>query len=205
MAKDFRNCRICRREGLKLYLKGERCYTPKCPIDKKGAVPPGQHGAKGRRRTSGYGDQLREKQKVKAIYGILEKQLQRYFQIAAKQKQATGTALLQILESRLDNVVNRLGLAPSRSVAKQLISHRHVLVDGQKVNVNSYLLQPNQIITLDATALKNKEVKASLAEKKSLPDWLQKKGPVGKVIRLPERDELDLDIDESLIVEYYSR
>lgn len=198
-------CRLCRREKMKLFLKGEHCST-KCPIEKKGAIPPGQHGLKSStRRSSDYGRQLREKQKVKRIYGLSEKQLKNYFQKAFKLKQATTEALLQMLESRLDNVVYRLGFAPARSLARQLVLHRHILVDGKKVNVPSYQLKPEQTISLGTKALTLATVKKSLAEKSKTADWLKKKAAVGQVIRMPKRDEIESDIDDQLIVEYYSR
>jgi len=199
-------CRLCRREGVKLFLKGERCYSPKCPIERKGAVPPGEHGSKRQRRLSNYGQQLREKQKVKRIYGVLERSFRRYFKEARRVKEATGKMLLQILESRLDNVVFRLGLTPSRSVARQIVRHGFVLVDGQKVNLPSYQVKPEQIVTLTTEGLKLKQVKDSLIEKERIiPKWLQRKAAVGKIKRLPEREEIEVDINEDLIVEYYSR
>lgn len=199
-------CRLCRREGIKLFLKGERCYSPECPIERKGALPPGEHGQKRARRLSSYGEQLREKQKAKRIYGVLEKQFRRYFKQARKVRENTGKILFQILESRLDNVVFRLGLTPSRSVARQLVNHGFILVDGQKVDVASYQVKPGQIVTLSTKGLKLKEVKDSLAEKgRKIPEWLQRKAAVGKIVRLPEREEVEVDINENLIVEYYSR
>lgn len=199
-------CRLCRREGVKLFLKGERCFSPKCPIEKKGAVPPGQHGSKRRRRLSGYGQQLREKQKTKRLYGVLEKPFRNYFSRAVKKGEATGEILLQLLESRLDNLVYRLGLTPSRSVARQLVSHGHVLVDGKKVNIPSYQVKPGQVVSLSAKGLKLEPVKASLANKSAkVPDWLQRKAGIGKMKRLPERSEMPSEIDENLIVEFYSR
>jgi len=200
-------CKLCRREGEKLFLKGERCYSPKCPLEKKGAVPPGVHGPKGRKKLSGFGQQLREKQKAKRIYGVSERQFKRYFQLAQKNKETeTGEALLQLLESRLDNIVYRLGFAPSRSVARQLVSHGHVLVDNQKVNIPSYLVKPEQTITLTNRALQIPNVKKMLENKDyQVPDWLKKKAAVGKMIRLPKREEIDSRVDETLILEYYSR
>jgi len=199
-------CRLCRREGTKLFLKGERCFSPKCPLEKKGAVAPGQHGLKMRRRLSEYGVQLREKQKAKRTYGVLERQFRRYFKKAFKKRGVTGEALLQLLESRLDNVVYRLGFVPSRSVARQLVHHGHILVDGKKVDIPSYQVKPGQVINLNPKAMKIEVVKKSLAEKKKeIPSWLQKKAAVGKIIRLPTREEIGADIAEQLIVEYYSR
>ena len=199
-------CRLCRREGTKLFLKGERCFSPKCPLEKKGAVAPGQHGLKMRRRLSEYGVQLREKQKAKRTYGVLERQFRRYFKKAFKKRGVTGEALLQLLEPRLDNVVYRLGFVPSRSVARQLVRHGHILVDGKKVDIPSYQVKPGQVINLNPKAMKMEVVKKSLAEKKKeIPSWLQKKAAVGKIIRLPTREEIGADIAEQLIVEYYSR
>jgi small subunit ribosomal protein S4 len=191
---------------VKLFLKGERCLTPKCPLEKKGAVAPGQHGLKGSRRPSEYSLQLREKQKAKRTYGIMERQFRRYFKKAFKKRGVTGEALLQFLESRLDNVVYRLGLVPSRSVARQLVRHGHVLVDGKKVDIPSYQVKPQQVISLAPKAMRMEAVKKSLAEKrKEIPPWLQKKAAVGKMIRLPKKEEIGADIAEQLIVEYYSR
>lgn len=199
-------CRICRQEGLKLFLKGERCYSPKCPIERKGAVPPGQHGPRGRRRLSEYGQQLRAKQKTKRLYGVLEKQFRRYYQKAIKAREATGEVLLQLLESRLDNVVFRLGLAPSRSVARQLVNHGHVYINNKRVDIVSYQVKPGELIRLDDKAMKTPQVKKNWAERaKNLPKWLQRRGPIGKITRLPKRDEVESDIDDRLIIEYYSR
>ncbi len=199
-------CRLCRREKTKLFLKGDRCYSPTCPLDRKGAVPPGQHGLKtSRARISDYGRQLREKQKAKRIYGVLEKQFRNYFQKVARSKGNSGERLLQMLESRLDNIVYRLKFVPSRSLARQLVSHKHVLVDGKKVNIASYQVKPGQTMSLDGKALKIDEVKKALADKGKLPAWLRKKAAVGQMVRLPERKEIEGDIEEQLIVEYYSR
>jgi len=199
-------CRLCRKEGAKLFLKGTRCFSPKCPIERRGGVPPGQHGQKGGKRLSEYGLQLREKQKVKRLYGVLERQFRRYYREAAKVKEATGRALLQLLERRLDNVVYRLGFVPSRGVARQLVNHGHVLVDGKKVNIPSYRVKPEETISLDAKALNISEVKKALMEKdKVVPKWLKRKAAVGKIVSLPEREEIESDINEQLIVEFYSR
>lgn len=198
-------CRLCRREGTKLFLKGERCYSPKCPVERKGALPPGQHGQKGRRKISAYGLQLREKQKAKRIYGVLERQFRRYFGIALKKRGATGETLLTLLETRLDNILYRLGFVFSRSIARQVISHNHVLVNGKKINISSANLKPNDTISLSTKALGMPVVKKSLEAKIKPSVWLEKKAAVGKVIRLPKREEIDTDINEQLIVEYYSR
>ena len=199
-------CRLCRREGVKLFLKGDRCYSAKCPIEKRGGVIPGQHGQKRQRRLSDYGRQLREKQKAKRIYGVLERQFKNYYQRAATEKEVTGERLLQLLESRLDNVIFRLGLVPSRSVARQLVTHGLVSVDGRKVNLPSYSVRQEQTISLLPKGLAMVQVKKSLAEKERLiPGWLKRKAAVGQIIRLPKREEIETDIDEHLIVEFYSR
>lgn len=199
-------CRLCRKEGRKLFLKGERCFSSKCPLERKGAVPPGQHGQKRKKRMTDYKEQLMEKQKAKETYGVLERQFRIYFKRALAKKGMTGEALLQLLESRLDNVVYRLGFVPSRSVARQLVHHGHILVDGKKVDIPSYQVKPGQVINLNPKAMKIEVVKKSLAEKKKeIPSWLQKKAAVGKIVRLPTREEIGADIAEQLIVEYYSR
>lgn len=198
-------CRLCRREGMKLFLKGERCYSVKCPIEKKQALPPGEHGAKGRGRLSDYGLQLREKQKLKRLYGIRERQLKRYFQKAFKAKKDTGEVLLQMLETRLDNIVYRLGFVPSRSMARQLVSHGHILVGGKKVNIPSFQVKPGKVITLSLKAVNFAYVKKSLEERQPPPPWLERKGPAGRLLRLPKREEVEVEIDENLIVEFYSR
>lgn len=199
-------CRLCRREGVKLFLKGKRCLSPKCPIERKGAVPPGVKGTKRARRPSEYGIQLREKQKAKRTYGILEAQFKRYFKKARKVKGATGEALLRMLEQRLDNIVYRLGFSPSRSASRQIVSHGHVLVDGKKVNIPSYQVRVGETISLSPKGLKIKEVEETLAQKNVIiPSWLERKAAVGRVKKLPERDEIGGEINEQQIVEYYSR
>lgn len=199
-------CKLCRREGKKLFLKGERCYSPKCPLEKKGAVSPGIHGLRWRKRLSEFGQQLREKQKAKRIYGVSERQFKRYFEQAGKKRGKTGEALLRILESRLDNVVFRLGFVPSRSIARQIVSHGHLQVDGKKVNLPSCQLKPGQTISFTSKGLAMDQVKKMLSNKEyQVPGWLKRKAAVGKVERLPEREEIDTEVDEKLIVEYYSR
>ncbi|MDP3998792.1 MAG: 30S ribosomal protein S4 [bacterium] len=190
-------CRICRREKVKLFLKAERCLSPKCPIEKRGAVPPGQHGAKRRREPSNFGIQLREKQKAKRTYGVLERQFRRYMGEVNKQRGTTARNLFLILERRLDNVVYRLGLAPSRSVARQLVNHGHVMINNKKVDVPSYSVCREEVISLDK--------KPNEIENYQPPAWLARQGPMGKILRLPERDDIQTDIDEQLIAEYYSR
>ncbi|MDO8577105.1 MAG: 30S ribosomal protein S4 [Candidatus Daviesbacteria bacterium] len=191
--------RLSRREGLALFAKDIKY------LEKKGVVPPGQHGLGRRRRTSEYGIQLREKQKAKRIFGILEKQFKRYFETASKVKGATGLALLQTLETRLDNVVYRLNFAKSRAGARQLVSHGHVKIDGKKVNIPSFQVKVNQTIEISSQMRDNTHVKKSLEETSTLPEWLDRKATVGKVLRIPEREEMEQSIDEQLIVEYYSR
>lgn len=198
-------CRLCRKEGRKLFLKGERCFSPKCPLERKGAVPPGQHGLKARRRMSEYKEQLREKQKAKQTYGVLERQFRNYFQKALAQKGSTGPALFQFLESRLDNVIYRLGFVPSRSGARQLVRHGHILVDNRRVDIPSYQLKSGQIISLSPKAIKIPIVQKSLKEKREVPSWLQRKAAVGKIVGLPQLDDLGAEINKQLIVEYYSR
>jgi len=199
--------KLDRREGTNLFLKGKRSASGKHPIDKKGAVPPGQHGQKAlRKKLSDFGLQLREKQKVKRIYGVLERQFKRYFEEASKEKGNTGVALLQILESRLDNVVYQLGFAVSRAASRQLVTHGHVRVDDRKVDIPSYNVKIGDIITLSDKAQKLPNVSESLSLRGDLsPSWLERKGLVGKVVRLPAAEDLEAIAQEQLIVEYYSR
>jgi small subunit ribosomal protein S4 len=204
-------CKLCRREGVKLMLKGERCLSPKCAIERRN-TPPGQHGASYRRRQlSDYGVRQREKQKVRRIYGVLEKQFRRYYGIAARTKGQTGATLLQLMERRLDNVVYRLGFADSRKQARQLVRHGHFVVNGRKTNVPSFLVKAGDEIAVREGSRKRtyfKDLEASgILRKKSIPAWLSldPANLSGRVLRLPERDELDLSINESLIVEFYSR
>ena len=191
--------RLSRREGLALFAKDAKA------LERKGAVPPGQHGLGRRRRISEYGVQLREKQKAKRIFGLLEKQFKRYFEEASKVRGATGLALLQTLETRLDNVVYRLNFAKSRAGARQLVSHGHIKVDGKKVNIPSFKVGKDKTIEISAQMRDNTQVKKSLEEAETLPEWLDRKATVGKVLRIPEREEMEQSIDEQLIVEYYSR
>lgn len=191
--------RLCRAEGMAL------CGSPNCPVIKKNAGPPGQHGAKGRRKLSEYGIQLREKQKVKRMYGILERQFKKYYHMASSKKGSTGEALLQILESRLDNVVYRLGLVASRPQARQLVSHGHVTINGKKVNVPSYNVKIGDIVSLSPQAANLDFIKKLVALDVKMPSWLERKVTVGKINALPKREDLQADINERLIVEYYSR
>lgn len=191
--------RLSRREGLALFAKDAKA------LEKKGIVPPGQHGLGRRRRISEYGIQLREKQKAKRFYGILEKQFKRYVDQASKVKGATGLALLQLLETRLDNIVFRLGFAKSRCHARQMVSHRHIKVNGKKVNIPSFQVKIDQTIEISEEMRDNTQVKKSLEEAETLPEWLERQATVGKVLRTPEREEMEQAINEQLIVEYYSR
>lgn len=191
--------RLSRREGLPLVAKDIKA------LEKKGAVAPGQHGLSRKRRLSEYGLQLREKQKAKRFYGILEKQFKNYVTKASKVKGATGLSLLELLETRLDNVVYRLGFSKSRAGARQLVSHGHVLVSDKKVNIPSYQVRVGQTIAIVPQMRDNTQVKTSLEEFDTLPEWLDRKATVGKVLRIPKREEMEQSIDEQLIVEFYSR
>lgn len=198
-------CKLCRREGEKLFLKGERCYSPKCPIERRGAVPPGQHGQKRTRRLSDYGIQLREKQKAKRTFGVLERPFKRYYQQAARSRKNAGQYLLQLLETRLDNVFFRGGLVDSRSIARQIICHGFCLVNNKKIDIPSYRVKPDQLVSLNTKGLKLEIVKKSLAQKKQPPAWLKRKAAVVKMERLPKREEMEPNIDEQKILEFYSR
>jgi len=200
-------CRLCRREGAKLFLKGDRCYSQKCAFTLRPNAP-GQHGAGRRGKMSEYGTQLREKQKVKRAYGILESQFRKYFDIAEKMKGKAGENLLQLLERRLDNVCFRLGIGDSRAQARQLVMHGHVLVNGHKVDIPSYLVDAGDVITI-AQRSASQEYFKTLKEEggKGVPKWLEFDVAelTGKVAALPERDDIDLTIEEHLIVELYSK
>ncbi|MEX1376577.1 MAG: 30S ribosomal protein S4 [Eubacteriales bacterium] len=200
-------CRLCRREGTKLFLKGDRCYSDKCAFNRR-PVPPGQHG-QGRRKVSEYGLQLREKQKMRRAYGLLEKQFRLYFNKASRMKGlTTGEALLQLLELRLDNVVYRLGLGVSRAQSRQLVLHSHILINGKKVNIPSYQLQPGDVISVKEGSQSVDLFKAVKENGVSnLPKWLEMDAAklTGKVLQKPERDDVDLTLEEHLVVEYYSK
>lgn len=200
-------CRLCRREGMKLYLKGDRCYSDKCAFATK-QYAPGQHG-QSRKKVSEYGIQLREKQKVRRIYGVAENQFRIYFEKAERKQGVTGENLLRLLELRLDNVVYRLGMASSRIDARQLVRHGHFTVDGKKVNIPSYQVKPGQVISVKEGSRKSpkfEEIAAAIVHRNA-PQWLEvdKENLVGKVIALPGREDIDLPINEQLIVELYSR
>ena len=200
-------CRLCRREGLKLFLKGERCYTDKCAIERRN-YPPGQHG-QGRAKFSEYAVQLREKQKVKRMYGLMEGQFRRYFRMAERTRGITGENLLLFLEKRLDNMIYRSGFATSRSEARQLVRHGHFLVDGRKVDIPSYLLRPGQVITVrDRSRRVTRIVEAmEQAERRGVPEWLEveREAFSARLKSLPTRADLTMPINEKLIVELYSK
>jgi small subunit ribosomal protein S4 len=199
-------CRLCRREGMKLFLKGERCYTEKCAIEKRN-LPPGQHGKARKAKLVGYGLQLREKQKVKRIYGVLENQFRRYFEAAERQRGITGETLLQMLEQRLDNVVYRLGLATSRAQARQLVRHAHFAVNNKKVNVPSYIVKPGDTVSVRERSQKSTAIQHATEEVKGrgVPEWLQVEGWTGRIVSLPTREQINLPVQEQLIVELYSK
>lgn len=200
-------CRLCRREGTKLFLKGDRCFSEKCSFDRR-PYPPGQHG-QGRLRPSDYRDQLREKQKVKRIYGLLEKQFRLYFHRADRMKGVTGENLLSLLERRLDSTIYRLGLASSRSEARQLVRHNHFTINGRKVNIPSFSVRSGDVVEVKERSRKVARINSALeaAERRPRPSWLEmdKKNWKGTVKGLPVRDELTLPINEQLIVELYSK
>lgn len=200
-------CRLCRRENLKLFLKGERCYTEKCGVERRG-YPPGQHG-QGRKKFSEYGTQLREKQKVKRIYGVLENQFRNTFKEADRQKGITGEVLLSLLERRLDSVVYRLGFANSRNEARQLVLHSHFIVNQTKVSIPSYLVKPGDVIAVREKSKKVVRILESLegVARRGVPPWLEldKEQMKGSIKGMPARDDITLPIQEKLIVELYSK
>jgi small subunit ribosomal protein S4 len=200
-------CRLCRRDGVKLFLKGERCYTSKCAIEKR-KYPPGQHGQR-QRKLADYGIQLREKQKIKRIYRILERQFRNYFKEAVRRKGVTGTILLQLLEQRLDNVVYRLGFGLSRRQARQLVNHGHFAVNGRRVNIPSYQLRPGDRVEVVAGS---KEAGAIVEAVRSTggrrtPEWLEvdPTALTGRLVAIPTREQIDTQVNEALVVEFYSR
>mgnify|MGYP000835635285 FL=1 len=200
-------CRICRREGQKLFLKGSRCYSDKCSITRRNYAP-GQNGQK-KSKISEYGTQLREKQKTKMYYGVGEKQFRKYFEMASNKKGITGEELLTILESRLDNVVYRLGFASSRAQARQFVNHSQFDVNGKKCDIPSYLVKPGDVISVREIKKDNATIKANVEENASrpTPDWLERDldNLTGKVVRLASREDIDLPVEEHLIVELYSK
>ncbi len=200
-------CRLCRREGMKLFLKGERCYTEKCAIEKRN-MPPGQHGRRRSSKMAGYGVQLREKQKVKRTYGVLEDQFRRYFEMADRTRGITGETLLQFLERRLDNAVYRMGFATSRAQARQLVRHGHFLVNGKKVDIPSYSLKAGEVVSVRPTSKENAAILHAVGEVKGrgIPEWISLEGELGaKVVSLPTRAQINLPVQEQLIVELYSK
>lgn len=201
-------CRLCRREGMKLFLKGDRCFKPSCAIEKRGYAP-GMHGNKRRRKIEGYGVQLREKQKVKRIYGVLERQFRRYFKEAERRRGITGENLLLMLEKRLDTIVYRLGFASSRAQARQVIAHGHVLVEGKKVDIPGFQVRQGQSISLREKFRKNEALKVTMetARGRGLPTWLSldPSSFTGSILSLPRREDLTMPIQEQLIVELYSK
>lgn len=201
-------CRLCRRERMKLFLKGDRCFKEKCAVERRG-YPPGQHGTRRGRRIQGYGLQLREKQKVKRYYGVLESQFRSYFKEADRQRGITGENLLVLLERRLDNVVYSLGFASSRAQARQLVRHGHVLVDGAKVNIPSFQVRARQKVVIKGDSRKNDFIRASVetARGRGVPEWLELDAEnfTGTMLRVPTREDVKLPIQEQLIVELYSR
>ena len=201
-------CRLCRREGMKLFLKGERCYTDKCAIEKRN-VPPGQHGRSRKAKIVGYGIQLREKQKVKRTYGVLENQFRRYFEAADRQKGITGELLLQMLERRLDNVIYRLGFATSRAQARQLVRHGHFTVNGKKVDIPSYAVREGDVVSVRGTSGQNPTIAHAMEEVKGrgIPEWLMLDSGTlaGRISQLPTRAQINLPVQEQLIVELYSK
>ncbi len=191
--------RLSRREGIPLTSKDVKA------LERKGAIPPGQIGTRRRGKISEYGVQLREKQKAKRLFGLMEKQFRGYFVKASKVKGETGTTLLRLLETRLDNVVYKLGLSESRAGARQLVSHGHISVDGKKINIPSYNVKQEQTVALSPKLSDNIQVKKVLEKAETLPEWLDRKATVGKVLRYPNREEMEQSVNEQLIVEFYSR
>ena len=199
------DCRLCRREGCKLFLKGERCVSPKCAIDRRPVVP-GQHGLL-RRKEKEYGIQLREKQKVKRAYGIGEKQFRNMYEEAARMKGVTGDNLLSLLERRLDNVIYRMGIGSSRSEARQIVSHRHITVNGHPVNIASFKVSKGDMIEIKENKRQLDMFKQLKGQKPAMPKWLEFSGDKlkGKILDLPAREDIDLNIHENLIIELYSK
>lgn len=197
-------CRQCRRLGVKLFLKGERCFTHACPLERKGAIPPGMHG-KRFSRPSSYKDQLFEKQKLKVSYGLSERQLKKYFEEARRGKEETDLVLFRLLESRLDSIIFRLKFAPNRRAARQLISHGHVLVDGKKVQAASYQVKAGQTIAFSEEAMKIPALAKAIEGKEEPSPWLKRQALVGKLERLPAKEEIDAPADVLQIIESYSR
>ena len=208
MARNLDKCRHCRREGEKLFLKGEKCFTDKCPVDRRGYAP-GQHGQKSGARLSDYGKQLREKQKVRHMYGLLERQFRGVYVEAARSKGVTGERLLQLLESRLDNVTYRMGFGASRAEARQVVRHNGILVNGKRVNIPSYTLRPGDTVEVAEKSKAQLRIKAAAeaAEGRNIPEWLEvdTKALKGKFKSLPARTDMSSTVNEHLIIELYSK
>jgi small subunit ribosomal protein S4 len=208
MARNLDKCRHCRREGEKLFLKGEKCFTDKCPVERR-AYAPGQHGQKSGARLSDYGKQLREKQKVRHIYGLLERQFRNTYAEASRSKGVTGERLLQLLESRLDSVVYRMGFGVSRAEARQIVRHNAITVNGKRVNIPSYQVRPGDVIEVTGKAKEQLRIKAAAdaAASRHIPEWMEvdTKGLKGTFKALPVRTDLPQTINESLIIELYSK
>jgi small subunit ribosomal protein S4 len=201
-------CRLCRREGEKLYLKGDKCFSRKCPVERR-QYAPGQHGQSRQTKLSDYGTQLREKQKMRRIYGVRERQFRNYMAEAERRRGVTGENLLQLLEMRLDNVVYRLGLAGSRSQARQIVNHGHIVVNGKKVNIPSYLVRVGDVVEVLEKSRGMSQIATNIEASggRALPTWLSfdANAMKGTILTAPTRDEIDTDVQESLIVEFYSR
>jgi small subunit ribosomal protein S4 len=208
MARNLDKCRHCRREGEKLFLKGEKCFTDKCPVDRRGYAP-GQHGQKSGARLSDYGKQLREKQKVRHTYGLLERQFRGVYAEAARSKGVTGERLLQLLESRLDNVAYRMGFGASRAEARQVVRHNGILVNGKRVNIPSYTVRPGDTVEVAEKSKAQLRIKAAAeaAEGRNIPEWLEvdTKALKGKFKSLPARTDMSSTVNEHLIIELYSK
>jgi small subunit ribosomal protein S4 len=200
-------CKLCRREGQKLFLKGERCYTDKCGVTRR-AYAPGQHG-QSRKKTTEYGLQLRAKQKARRFYGVLERQFSHYFELASKKTGMTGENLLRILETRLDNVIYRLGFASSHAEARQLVNHGHFIVNGRKVDIPSYLVKPGEVIAFKEASRNNEKIKSIIEANayRPVPKWLDIDRAIlqASILSLPNREDIDLNVEEHLIVELYSK
>jgi small subunit ribosomal protein S4 len=201
-------CRQCRREGIRLYLKGDRCYTDKCAIERR-AYPPGEHGQSRRPKVSPYAQQLREKQKARRIYGVMERQFRKYFQWAERRKGVTGEILLQLLETRLDNVIYRLGVAGSRNAARQVVRHGHVRVNGRKVTIPSFGLRPGDVVAVAEKSRDLAFIKDAVSNRRrtEMQDWLEfdEKAMTGKLVQVPSREQIPVPLQEQLIVELYSK
>ncbi len=202
-------CRICRRQGMKLFLKGERCFTPKCSVERRPTPPGVAPGARRRRKESDFSVQLNEKQKARAIYGVLERQFQKHFREAERQPGVTGENLLRILEQRLDNVVYRLGFAESRKQARQVVRHGHITLNGRRTDIPSALVKPGDTVAIHSASRENEYFKmvGETLTRKTVPRWLELDGATlsGRVVDRPERADIDINVKEELVVEYYSR